>query len=99
MSKGFDSLHHSLLLSILEAYGFSADATSEWVEVKRGSPQGSNLGPLLWNVFPERFITQCWGVSKENFMMYADDHQSTLNKEGKSVSGWYQINQLQGNLK
>ena len=44
-------------------------------------------------------------------MMYADDHQlysagknvnevqSTLNEEGKSISGWYQNNQLQGNLK
>ncbi|KAK3744231.1 hypothetical protein QZH41_004610 [Actinostola sp. cb2023] len=128
MSKAFDSLHHPLLLSKLEAYGFSSDATSllqsyfldrhckvrittdstsDWIEVKRGCPQGSNLGPLLWNVFQNDLS---FSVNKGKLMMYADDHQlyttgknvnevqSTLNEEGKSISGWYQTNQLQGNL-
>ncbi|KAK2555798.1 putative RNA-directed DNA polymerase from transposon BS [Acropora cervicornis] len=39
--------------------------------VSRGCPQGSTLGPLLWNVF-QNDLSYCLTV---NLSMYADDHQ------------------------
>ena len=26
------------------------DATSDWIKMERGCPQGSSFGPLLWNI-------------------------------------------------
>ena len=92
MSKAFDSLHPTLLLAKLKAYGLSQSAlnlmssyfsgrenrtrlgpiTSDWAETKRGCPQGSSLGPLLWNIYQNDFF---YAERKSNFSMYADDHQ------------------------
>ena len=27
------------------------DATSDWIKVERGCPQGLFFGPLLWNIY------------------------------------------------
>jgi len=80
---------------------------SEWVEITRGCPQGSNLGPLLWNIYQNDLP---YLIKNGDIMMYADDHQlyssakevfkveKTLNDEGISLSDWYNSNQLKANL-
>jgi hypothetical protein len=47
------------------------EATSAWKLVTRGCPQGSNFGPMLWNIFQNDFTH----TIKSELNMYADDHQ------------------------
>ena len=126
MSKAFDSLHPSLLINKLKAYGFSDhavrlmrsyltrrqnraklnSAVSDWLEVRRGCPQGSSFGSLLWNIF-QNDMTDL--IQEASLSMYADDHQlyvtadsiaqveQSLNIEGEIISRWYRENFLQGN--
>ena len=55
--------------------------TSAWKAVKRGFPQGSSLGPLLWNVYQNHLFYT--GV-KSQLSAYADDQlQIELRKMGK----------------
>ncbi|CAB4003536.1 Hypothetical predicted protein, partial [Paramuricea clavata] len=114
MSKAFDSLHPTLLLAKLKAYGFTQNAldlmksyfkermnrtkmrqvTSEWKETKRGCPQGSSLGPTLWNIYQNDLFY----VERESRLSeYADDHQlyyahkeperavDTITRDGKQT--------------
>ena len=81
-------------------------AVSEWLEVRRGCPQGSSFGPLLWNIF-QNDMTDL--IGEASLSMYADDHQlfvaadsiaqveQSLNIEGEIISRWYRENFLQGN--
>ena len=46
---------------------------SQWSDVRRGCPQGSSFGPLLWNVF-QNDVGEV--VIKTDLSMYADDHQT-----------------------
>ena len=48
------------------------EAYSAWKEQKRGCPQGSSFGPLIWNLFQNDLSLH--GQSA-NLFMYADDHQ------------------------
>ena len=71
--------------------------TSTWKEQLRGCPQGSPLGPLLWNIFQNDLPLN---VHTSNLFMYADDHQvyhigsnitaiiSKLANEAENVSRW-----------
>ena len=56
---------------------------SDWVEVKRGCPQGSTFGPLMWNIFQNDMSNI---ISHANISIYADDDQVFVAKEStKSV--------------
>lgn len=48
------------------------DHASEWKAMECGCPQGTALGPLLWNMFKNDMQ---YHVHKSNLTMYADDHQ------------------------
>ena len=75
--------------------------------VSRGCPQGSALGPLLWNIF-QNDLSYCVTT---NLSMYADDHQiyhtgcnqssvtSKLRDSARTATKWYDHNLLAGNLK
>lgn len=53
-------------------------ATSDWEEMKRGCPQGSSFGPLLWNLYQNDLSY----VKNTNLTMYADDHVPAVH-DGK----------------
>ena len=74
--------------------------------MKRGCPQGSSLGPLLWNLYQNDLSYQ---VSNANLNMYADDHQlytmgsnaysmkARLESEATKALTWYNYNYLMVN--
>ena len=76
-----------------------------WNEIKRGVPQGSVLGPLLFNVFINIFMF----IEKSEICNFADDN--TIYDCGKDLSNilenlkhdmkillkWFRINSLQAN--
>ena len=52
--------------------------------VKRGCPQGSTFGPLMWNIFQNDMRNI---ISDANVSMFADDHQVFVaNETTKSVA-------------
>ena len=75
--------------------------------VNRGCPQGSTLGPLLWNIF-QNDLSHCITT---DLSMYADDRQiyhtgqdqssvtSKLRDSARTATKWYDSNLLAGNLK
>ena len=121
MSKAFDTMHPThLLLAKLEAYGFNAflfmdpkgraklgAVVSGWKPINMGCPQGSNLGPLLSNIYQNDLF---YLDRSSRLSMYADDHQlyyahsnvdvltETIKYEGERMSEWYKENHLVGNL-
>ena len=81
-------------------------AKSEWASLSKGVPQGSILGPLLFNIFVNdlfMFIEQC------NLYNYADDNLlsriaksapdviSSLTHDGKISIKWFTENGMQTN--
>ena len=83
------------------------NAFSEWKTVDRGCPQGSSLGPILWNIYQNDLFYE--NINSQ-LSMYADDHQlyssnqsikdttEVLAKDGKITGDWYKANYLEGNL-
>lgn len=79
---------------------------SDWKYMKKGCPQGSSFGPLIWNLFQNDMAQQ---VTNSNLTMYADDHQmyktgsnlamikDSLEEQGKQAMSWYEENYLQAN--
>ena len=83
-----------------------SEATSEWKTAVRGCPQGSNFGPLMWNIFQNDLV---YSIDQSRISMYADDHQiytaaerledveKTLVTDGKNIMDWYETNLLKCN--
>ena len=81
---------------------------SQWRVLKRGCPQGSCFGPLLWNIYQNDLN---YYFTDRNISMYADDHQAyvsgitlqnvqnQLQEVGDEITVWYDQNLLQGNFK
>ena len=56
---------------------------SEGKETRRGCPQGSSFGPLLWNVYQNDLT---YLLKNIKLLMYADDHQLyTTGKDTKRL--------------
>lgn len=102
LSKAFDAIKHSLLLTKLKAYGFSTHALelistyllgrqqcvrldgacSNFKTVKSGIPQGSLLGPLLFNIFINN-LNFC--VPNVSLRLYADDTTAYLSDVSPTI--------------
>lgn len=97
---------HDLLKSYLEdrqQYVYFNDRTSKIIEMKRGVPQGSILGPLLFLIYVNDLEPS---LSAEKVCLYADDTSTLASHDEKSAlvtktnkilqeaEAWFTANQL-----
>ena len=82
------------------------NSRSDWRMLRKGLPQGSILGPLLFNVFINdmfHFIEKCtlYNYADDNSMSYASldvkDVLSCLKRDCDNAVKWFEINGMQTN--
>ena len=118
LSKAFDCMTHDLLIAKLHALNFDMNALnmkqrvkinsrfSSYVDIFQGIPQGSILGPLLFNLFLcDLFLF----VEEVDIMSYSDDNTpyvcsenvdvtlEKLEEVGKVLLEWFSNNFLKAN--
>lgn len=82
------------------------DARSEWTQTQMGVPQGSVLGPTLFNIFlNDIFLT----MADAKIYNYADDNTlsvvsksmvdlvASIEREGSSMTQWFERNCMKAN--
>ena len=79
---------------------------SEWLESVFGVPQGSVLGPILFNIFLNDFFlciqeTEICNFADDNTLYASGDNLeaviSILQKEAVNVLHWFKINSMAAN--
>ena len=82
------------------------DQLSNWKEISVGVPQGSVLGPLIFNLFMNDLV---YAVKQTTFSVYADDTQiffadskaekveEVINADLANVEKWYEQNGMKRN--
>ena len=82
------------------------DVRSDWLQTSRGFPQGSGLGPLLYNIFGNDlfyFISQStlYNYADDNTMSYSHSDVNTvidvLESDCKVAIEWFTSNFMQAN--
>ena len=82
------------------------DQLSNWKEISAGVPQGSVLGPLIFNIFTNDLV---YAVKQSTLSVYADDIQiffagrtaekveEVINADLANVDKWYEQNGMKRN--